>query len=50
MEAVVRWNHIPDDKINGVLTGYKFTYGFSKVGKDSIEYPDMTVIMVSIYT
>ena len=46
MEAVVRWNHIPNDKIHGILTGYLFTYGLSKVGKDTREFPDMTSVQV----
>ena len=49
MEAVVRWNHIPADKIHGVLTGYLFTYGLSKVGKDAQEFPDMTSVQVRTF-
>ena len=49
MEAVVRWNHIPSDKIHGILTGYLFTYGLSKVGKDAREFPDMTSVTVRLF-
>ena len=49
MEAVVRWNHIPSDKIHGILTGYLFTYGLSKVGKNAQEFPDMTSVTVRLF-
>lgn len=50
LEALVRWDPIPEEKINGRLSGYKIYYGVSRNGKIRIEYPDMKFITVDRYT
>ena len=48
-EAFIEWDHIPEDKINGYLTGYVVFYGLSRDGTLSIAYPEFKNITVSFF-
>ena len=48
-EAFIEGDHIPEDEINGYLTGYVVFYGLSRDGTVSTAYPEFQAIAVGFF-